>query len=111
MPEGLEGVVHADDDSWSEAKALVSTVEPGELTDPDVGAERLLYRLFHERGARIYPSVPVFDKCSCSRERLGEVLSGFSDEELEDSVEDGAISVQCEFCSTTYRFDPAEIRR
>lgn len=110
-PEGTEGMFHDDDDSWAEAKALVSTVQPGELTDPDVGAERLLYRLFHERGAIAYQPVPVFDKCSCSRERLGEVLNGFSDEELEHSIEDGAITVQCEFCSTAYRFDPAEIRR
>lgn len=111
LPEGIEAMVHHEDDSWAEAKALVSTVEPGELTDPEVGAERLLYRLFHERGAKIYPPVPVFDKCSCSRERLGEVLAGFSEEELQESVEDGAITVQCEFCSTAYRFDPAEIER
>ncbi|OCW56478.1 Hsp33 family molecular chaperone [Hoeflea olei] len=107
-PEGHEQAVHDDDDSWAEAKALVSTVDSGELTDPEVGAERLLYRLFHERGATIYPLVPVADKCSCSRERLGEVLKGFSAEEIRDSTEDGEITVQCEFCSTTYRFDPAE---
>lgn len=111
LPEGVEAMVHHEDDSWAEAKALVTTVEPGELTDPEVGAERLLYRLFHERGAKIYPPVPVFDKCSCSRERLGEVLAGFSEEELEHSIEDGAITVQCEFCSTSYRFDPAELQR
>lgn len=110
-PEGVEFAVHNVDDSWAEAKVLVSTVEPGELTDPEVGAERLLYRLFHERGARTYEPVPVFDQCSCSRERLGEVLSGFSAEEITDSVEDGVITVQCEFCSTAYRFDPAEIQR
>lgn len=110
-PEGIEDHLHDEDDAWAEAKALVATVEPGELTDPEVGAERLLYRLFHERGARVYPPVPVLDKCSCSRERLGEVLSGFSAEEIAESVEDGAITVQCEFCSTAYRFDPAEFTR
>lgn len=110
-PVGVEELYHNDDDSWAEAKALVSTVQPGELTDPEVGAERLLYRLFHESGAKTYQPVPVFDKCSCSRERLGEVLSGFSDEELHNSVEDGKITVQCEFCSTDYCFDPAEIQR
>jgi molecular chaperone Hsp33 len=107
-PEGVEELFHNDDDGWAEAKALVSTVQPGELTDPEVGAERLLYRLFHERGAKVYPPVPVFDRCSCSRERLGGVLQGFTAEEISNSVEDGEITVQCEFCSTAYRFDPAE---
>jgi|TARA_R110000787_G_scaffold94552_2_gene197298 molecular chaperone Hsp33 len=111
LPEGMEAIMHDEDDSWAEAKALVTTVDPGELTDPEVGAERLLYRLFHERGAKVYPPVPVFDKCSCSRERLGEVLDGFSEEELEHSIENGVITVQCEFCSTAYKFDPAEFRR
>lgn len=108
IPDDIEEILHQEDDSWAEAKALVGTVEPGELTDPEVGAERLLYRLFHERGARIYPPAQVADKCSCSRERLGEVLHGFSAEEIRDSIEDGAITVKCEFCSTEYRFDPAE---
>jgi len=107
-PEGVDHVFHDDDDSWAEAKALVSTVQPGELTDPEVGAERLLYRLFHERGAKVYSPVPVFDRCSCSRERLGEVLRGFSAEEISNSIEDGEITVQCEFCSTAYKFDPSE---
>lgn len=107
-PQGIEHLVHGDDDSWAEARALVGTVEPGELTDPDVGAERLLYRLFHERGARVYPPVPVADRCSCSKERLGEVLNGFSAEEIAESIEDGGITVQCEFCSTSYHFDPSE---
>jgi molecular chaperone Hsp33 len=61
-PEGVEDHYHDEDDSWSEAKALVATVDAGELTDPEVGAERLLYRLFHERGAKVYPPVPVFDR-------------------------------------------------
>lgn len=99
---------HQDDDSWAEVKALTSTIEPAELVDPDVGVERLLYRLFHERGVRAFPSTRVFDECSCSRDKIKSVLSGFTAEEITDSVEDGKISVACEFCSTTYVFDPGE---
>jgi molecular chaperone Hsp33 len=36
------------------------------------------------------------------------VLSGFTAEEIRDSTEDGKITVACEFCSTSYEFDPAE---
>jgi molecular chaperone Hsp33 len=99
-----------EDDDWAEIKALVSTIESSELTDPQVGAERLLYRLFHERGVRVFDAVPVSDECSCSREKIAGVLSGFTAEEIDDSIEDGKISVTCEFCSTLYEFDPAEFR-
>ncbi len=36
------------------------------------------------------------------------MLAGFSAEEIADSVEDGAITVRCEFCGRSYGFDPAE---
>jgi molecular chaperone Hsp33 len=36
------------------------------------------------------------------------MLASFSATEIADSVEDGRISVTCEFCNTRYDFDPAE---
>ncbi|MDI6835705.1 MAG: Hsp33 family molecular chaperone [Rhizobiaceae bacterium] len=102
--------VFSEDDSWSEAQVLVDTVDADELTDPQIGIERLLFRLFHERGVRVYQPQPVFDRCSCSREKIKGVLKSFSDEEIEESQEDGAITVTCEFCSTTYRYEAAEVR-
>jgi molecular chaperone Hsp33 len=98
----------ADDDSWSEAQMLTATVGPEELTDPDLGVERLLYRLFHERGVRVYDAQPVFDRCSCSEEKIRSVLGGFSAEEIASTIEDDEIRVTCEFCSSTYRFRPEE---
>jgi molecular chaperone Hsp33 len=39
---------------------------------------------------------------------VADVLSTFTAEEIAESVENGAISVTCEFCGTKYGFDPAE---
>lgn len=99
------------DDAWTETRALVDTIEPSELTDPEVGVERLLFRLFHERGVRVFPATPVLDDCSCSRERIREVLSNFAAEEVDDLIEDGRISVTCEFCNERYAFSPEEVGR
>ncbi|MFL5260087.1 MAG: Hsp33 family molecular chaperone HslO, partial [Hyphomicrobiales bacterium] len=46
--------------------------------------------------------------CTCSRERIGEVLKGFSAEDRADMLENGIITVTCEFCSTVYHFTPEE---
>ena len=43
-----------EDDAWVQGRSLVATVEDLELLDPDVSAEQLLYRLFHEPGVRAY---------------------------------------------------------
>jgi molecular chaperone Hsp33 len=95
-----------EDDAWSEAQALMQTIDDVELTDGSVEPERLLYRLFHEHGVRVFEGVSVNDNCSCSAEKVEGVLAGLSQEERNESVEDGKISVTCEFCSSTYSFDP-----
>jgi molecular chaperone Hsp33 len=96
------------DNAWREVQALAGTIEPGELIDPTIEPERLLYRLFHEHGVRVFPGVHVADECSCSRDRIRGILEGFSAEEIAESTEDGKIAVNCEFCSKAYEFDPAE---
>ena len=102
---------HVADDTWIEARTLVETIDTDELTDPHVGVERLLFRLFHERGVRVYAPQEVLDRCSCSREKIKGVLQGFSAEEIEASEEEGHIAVTCEFCSTTYRYEVAEFEQ
>jgi molecular chaperone Hsp33 len=96
------------DDAWREVQALAATIEPAELIDPTIEPERLLYRLFHEHGVRVFRGTQVADECSCSRERIKGILEGFSAEEIVESTEDGTISVACEFCSKSYEFDAAE---
>lgn len=106
--DGDERDTGVTDDAWDEARSLVETIDTDELTDPQVAIERLLYRLFHERGVRVYEPQTVFDRCSCSRDKIKSVLAGFTAEEIEASQEDGQIAVTCEFCSTTYRYELAE---
>ena len=98
-----------EDDSWSEAQALVETVEPIELIDPALSHERLLYRLFHERGVRVFENQEVRAQCSCSQDRITDMLSRFSQDDRDHMVENGKISVTCEFCNTNYIVDPAEL--
>ncbi|MBD8686020.1 MULTISPECIES: Hsp33 family molecular chaperone [unclassified Rhizobium] len=108
--DGDENIVdYAVDDAWNEAVALIDTVDTDELTDPQVPAEKLLYRLFHEQGVRVYDPQLILDRCNCSRDKIKGVLSGFSADEIRDSQEDGVISVTCEFCSTTYRYQVDEL--
>lgn len=108
-PEGVEATDEDEDDLWLEAQAHVGTIQDDELTDPAVPVEQLLYRLFNERGVRVFRSAEVRDQCSCSREKITGVLSTFTAEEIVESTEEnGEISVTCEFCGKKYGFNPAE---
>lgn len=106
--DGTQDDSFDEDDAWNESCALMETIEDIELTDPEIASERLLLRLFNQHGVRVYPSVAIRDECRCSRERVRNVLEGFTAEQVADSIEDGEIVVTCEFCSTRYAFDPAD---
>ena len=99
-----------DDEAWSRVRILAETVEDHELLDPTLSPERLLFRLFHEENVTAAEPAPVTARCRCSRERIHALLQSFGADELKDMREaDGNIAVTCEFCSTRYAFDPAEV--
>jgi molecular chaperone Hsp33 len=95
------------EEDWIRARMLAETVEDHELLDPLLPPDRLLYRLFHEEQVRVYRAIPLETYCSCSRERVEELLGRFSAEELAEMVVDGEMWVTCEFCNARYQFDPA----
>jgi molecular chaperone Hsp33 len=97
------------DDAWAEASALVETISDDELTDPQIISERLLYRLFHEHGVHVFQGQAVADKCSCSREKIVEVVRNLKDSDLSEAMEGGIITTTCEFCSAVYRLTRDEI--
>lgn len=94
-------------DGWTEAKVLLASLTDAELVDPDLSPERLLYRLYHETGVRVFAPGPIVARCTCSSERVEDMLANsFSSEERAEMAVDGQIEVVCEFCSSAYRFDP-----
>lgn len=108
-PEGTAPHVVPEDEAWVEGRSLIATVDDLELIDPGVSSERLLYRLFHEHGVRVFRSVDLRAECSCSREGVAAMLTRFSQDDRDHMVENGVISVTCEFCNSTYVFEPAEV--
>ncbi len=108
MPENDRQDV-VEDDNWAKARLLLETTEPHELLDPLLEPERLLYRLYHEDGVTVYPPSQINHQCTCSKERVLDMLASFSEEEKADMVVDGQIEVVCQFCSNTHRFGPEEV--
>ncbi|MGF6429688.1 MULTISPECIES: Hsp33 family molecular chaperone [Bradyrhizobium] len=107
-PEGTATHSVPDDDAWVEGQSLISTVEDVELIDPDLSGERLLYRLFHERGVRVFNPQALRAQCSCSRDAVSSMLKSFAPNDRAEMVKDGKVVVTCEFCSSVYEFTPQE---
>ena len=109
-PQGTAPHQVKEDDAWIEGQSLFATVEDVELLDPAVSSERLLYRLFHERGVRVFRTAALAAQCSCSRESVTNMLRSFPQDDRDDMVENGMITVTCEFCNSSYVFEPASVR-
>jgi len=93
-------------EAWTRAQALFETLGEDELIDPSLAGERLLYRLFHEEGVRLFPPKPLSGFCRCSREKIVGMLRTFPQQEREEMVEpDGQIRVTCEYCSRVYALE------
>ena len=107
-PEGADAAPQEHDD-WVKARLLLDTAEAHELLDPQLSAEELLYRLYHEDGVTVYPATPLARYCSCSQDAITRMLARFPAEDQEDMVDNGEIAVTCEFCSTTYRIKPGDL--
>jgi molecular chaperone Hsp33 len=98
------------EEDWSRASILFGTVTDEELVDPSLPADRLLYRLFHEEGVRMGEPSALDDRCSCSEERLTNVMRQFPANELHDLIEpDGKLHARCQFCARQYLIDPANV--
>jgi len=108
-PEGTAAHSLPEDDAWIEGRSMLATVEDVELLDSAVSAERLVYRLFHERGVRVFRSRTLSAQCSCSRPNVENMLKSFSQDDRDHMIENGKITVTCEFCNSTYVFDPAQV--
>jgi molecular chaperone Hsp33 len=92
-------------EAWQTATILARTISNEELLDDTLSGEQLLHRLFHAEGLRLDRPKPLSYGCRCSRERLLNVLGGFSTDDLDHMADEGAITMTCEFCNYDFRFD------
>lgn len=70
----------------------------------------VLHRLYHEQQVQLFEPQPVVFKCSCSKERSATALESVDKDELLQIVaEQGAITMNCQYCHAEYRFDAIDV--
>ena len=94
-------------DGWNRIQQLSSTIKDDELLQ--LGAEEIIHRLYHEEDVRMFDAESVSFRCSCSRDRVGNMLRSLGAEEVHDILkEEESIDVTCEFCMQKYSFDAVD---
>jgi molecular chaperone Hsp33 len=93
-----------DIDGFGTARALLASVKDEELLD--LPPEKLLWRLFHEGGVRVFPERGLSLGCRCDTARLKSILGALNPEERSDCIENGKITMTCQFCNKNFVFEP-----
>lgn len=102
------GMPAGDADGWNRCDHLLATLTQEELLM--LKPEQLLLRLFHEENVRLQPAQPLSFGCTCSRERVENMLRSLGAAENESVLsEQGTVDVACEFCGRHYVFDADDI--
>jgi molecular chaperone Hsp33 len=95
-------------EAYNRIAHLTATLTAEELLTLD--ADTVLRRLYWEEKVIRYEPVAPHFACTCSRERVGNMLKGLGREEIDGIVvEQGRVEIACDFCGVKYHFDPVDV--
>ena len=115
IPEGEEGRerlhTRLDHPDWPHVAILGGSVKAEELTDPVLPLDDLIWRLFHDEDeVRTLGAVKLSRGCRCDPAYVRSVIARFPPDERQAMVgEDGLITVDCAFCSSSFAIEPGEL--
>lgn len=94
-------------ETWDRAVILASTLRHQEMLDTDITT--LMQRLFWEETIRIFePRTPRFH-CTCTREKVGNMLKMLGRPEIDSALEEmNSLGIHCDFCGLHYEFDKVD---
>lgn len=105
---GIENDAQAED-AWETACTFAETLRDQEIFDETLESGDLIHRLFGTLDVQIATPRALAYGCRCSRARLASVLERFGEDDLDHMVENGAITMNCEFCNVGFRFTRDEL--
>lgn len=73
--------------------------------------EEILEQLFVGETINMLETLPVSFKCKCSKERIGQAITGLGNEEIDNMIiEDHGAEANCHFCNETFKFNIDELK-
>jgi len=98
-------------EGWSRIQTLGQTITTDELLTlpPQTTLRRLFLEESMEYGVRSFPVRPIRFSCTCSRNKVADVLRMLGEEEVQGILEErGSVETICDFCAKPYRFDAVD---
>ena len=94
-------------ETWNRAVILGSTLKEKELLETTIDV--LMERLFWEETIRVFDPVHPSFHCTCTREKVGNMLKMLGRPEVDSVLEElGHVGVNCDFCGQHYDYDKVD---
>ncbi|MDR9838738.1 Hsp33 family molecular chaperone HslO [Herbaspirillum huttiense] len=94
-------------EDWNHMVMLGDTLKREELLSTDIAT--LMHRLFWEQTIRVFDPVHPQFHCSCSREKVGNMLKMLGQEEVAEALSQmEKLAIDCDFCGQHYEFDAVD---
>lgn len=100
------------------AESTIKTLEDNILTLPYVtellesglDAEGMIRKVAKGLEVEILESHPVSFHCSCSREKVADMLTGLPEKDFDELLQDPKTEVHCQYCNKSYEFTQQELK-
>lgn len=94
-------------ETWNRAVMLGRTLKEEELLSTEIDV--LQKRLFWEETIRVFDPVHPSFHCSCTRDKVGNMLKMLGQPEVEEALaEQGKLGINCDFCGKHYEYDAVD---
>lgn len=104
MPDADEGVLSQLEQNLAQLPPVSQLVQNG------FDAKGMLETVFAGLPLTLHDESPVAFQCTCSKERVGNVLISLGVEELQSLREEGQAEVSCHFCAERYVFKADDLQ-
>ena len=95
------------EETWERLSILSCTLKTRELLQTE--GSTLLRRLFWEETVRLFDAQTLHFHCTCSREKVANMLKMLGRAEVESIVaEKGKVKTDCDFCGQRYEFEATD---
>ena len=86
-------------------KNLKSINSVTNLVTSGLDGKGIINKIFEGMEVNFSTTTDLNFRCQCSRERIIDVLSSLSKDDLQNLIDDGQAEVACQFCGKKYHFD------
>lgn len=108
LPPAQRAEIEQLEEDYKRIATLAASLKAEELLGLDV--DTILHRLFwEEKLQRFEPTLVPRFHCTCSRERVSQMIQSLGEDEARDIIaEQNSITVDCDFCGSRYVFDSVQ---